>query len=114
VERRERADVEADEPMPTIGGGLLFLSEEKTDLREDAIEGTLGTGRGEVYAEGGKDGRGRSRCFSGSSTGFLNIQLEPAIVMENATAAESVRGWFRVGVAAVESVQANLVVVVCK
>lgn len=45
------------------------------------MEGTLGTERGEVYAEIGKDGRGRS-CFSNSSTGFLNIQLDPAIVMD--------------------------------
>ena len=46
------------------------------------MEGTLGTGRGEVYAEGGNDGRGRNWSFSFSSTGLLNIQLDPAIVME--------------------------------
>lgn len=83
VERRERADAEAGEPKPISAGPLFFLSEEKTDLIEEASEGTFGTGRGEVYAEGGKDGRGRNRCFSVSSTsGFLNIQLDPAILME--------------------------------
>ena len=87
MELREGTDAEAGEPKPKSGGALFLLSEEKTDLIEEAIEGTFGTGRGEVYAEGGKDGRGRNSCFSGSSTGFLNIQLDPAIVMT-----ESVRG----------------------
>lgn len=83
VERRERADAEAGEPKPIAGRPLFFPPEEKTDLIEDVIEGTFGTERGEVYAEDGKDGRGRNRCFSGSSTCFLNIQLVPAIVMAN-------------------------------
>ena len=78
-ERRERADVEGDEPRAVGGGPLFFLGEANTDRMEDFIEGTLGAERGEVYAEVGKDGRGRS-CFSNSSTGFLNIQLDPAIV----------------------------------
>jgi hypothetical protein len=82
VERRERADAEAGEPRPISAEPLFFLSDEKTDLIEDLIEGTFGTGRGEVYAEDGKDGRSR-RCSPNSSTGFLNIQLDPAIVMEN-------------------------------
>ena len=57
VEWRETVDAEAGEPRPITEGPLFFLSEEKTDLIEKAIEGTLGTGRGEVYAEGGNDGR---------------------------------------------------------
>ena len=83
-ERWERADAEAGEPKSISAGPLFFdfLSEEKTDLIEELIEGTFGTGRGEVYAEGGNDGRGRNRRSSVSSTGFLNIQLDPAIVME--------------------------------
>jgi hypothetical protein len=48
VERRERADAEAGEPKPISAGRLFLFSEEKTDLIEEAIEGTLGTGRGEV------------------------------------------------------------------
>jgi len=80
-ERRERADVEGDVPS-AIGaaGPLFFLGEAKTDRMEDFIEGTLGAERGEVYAEVGKDGLDRN-CLSKSSTGFLNIQLEPAIVV---------------------------------
>lgn len=49
---------------------------------EDVREGTLGTGRGEMYAEGVKDGRGRIG-FSISSTGFLNIQLDPVIGVDS-------------------------------
>lgn len=78
-ERRERADVEADEPSAISAGPLFFLGEANTDRMEDLMEGTLGTERGEVYAEVGRDGRGR-RCFSNSSTGFLNTQLDPVIV----------------------------------
>ena len=49
VERRERTDAEAGEPRPISARALFFLSvEEKTDLIEEAIEGTFGTGRGEV------------------------------------------------------------------
>jgi len=70
---------------------LFFLGEENTDLIEEVIEGTLGTERGEVYAEAGKDGRGRN-CVSNSSTGFLNIQLDPVIVMVNE---DLVRGRWR-------------------
>ena len=81
-EGRERADAEADKPRVVGGGPLFFLGDENTDLIEEVIEGTLGTERGEVYAEVGKDGRGRN-CVSNSSTGFLNIQLDPVIVMVN-------------------------------
>ena len=90
-EGRERADAEADKRRGDGGGPLFFLGEENTDLIEEVIEGTLGTERGEVYAEAGKDGRGRS-CVSNSSTGFLNIQLGPVIVMVNE---DLVRGRWR-------------------
>jgi len=46
------------------------------------MEGTLGMERGGVYAEAGKDNRGRN-CVSKLSTGFLNIVLDPVIVMVN-------------------------------
>lgn len=95
-ERRERADVEGDVPRAAgAAGPLFFLGEAKTDRMEDFIEGTLGTERGEVYAEVGKDGLGRN-CLSNSSTGFLNIQLEPAIVvMVNEVARGRLRGRLR-------------------
>lgn len=111
VERRERADAEAGEPKPMTARPLFFFSEEKTDLIEAVIEGTFGTERGEVYAEGDKDGRGRNRCFSGSSTGFLNIQLVPAIVMENVDQVRQRLPLVVCGVT-VEFFPANVVVVV--
>jgi hypothetical protein len=81
-ERRERADVEAGEPRPIAAGPLFFLGRRiRIGLRR-LWRGPWGTGRGEVYAAVGKDGRGRN-CFSNSSTGFLNIQLDPVIVMAN-------------------------------
>lgn len=47
-ERRERADADGDETRPMTAGPLLFLWEVKTDRMDEVMEGTLGTGRGEV------------------------------------------------------------------
>ena len=81
-EGRERADAEADKPRGVGGGPLFFLGEVNTDLIGEVIEGTLGMEWGGVYAEAGKDGRGQN-CVSNSSTSFLNIELDPVIVMVN-------------------------------
>lgn len=81
-ERRESAGADADEPSPRSAGPLLFLWGENTARKEDVREGSLRVGRGDVYAEDVKDGSGRN-CFSISSTGLLNTQLDPVIDINN-------------------------------
>ena len=60
----------------------MAIASSRDVVDEEVIEGTLGVEQGGVYAEAGKDGRGRN-CVSDSSTGFLNIELDPVIVVFN-------------------------------